>query len=199
MTQNEIHGIGRLVLASASPRRQQLLEHVGFAFEVVVPNVDEDAVPTSMPPSDYVQELAKRKAFAGATLVEGAALVVGCDTTVVIDGRVLNKPRNTAEAAAMLGMLSGRTHTVFTGIAIVDTSTSSVMLKVSTTEVTFRELRHIEIATYVDSGSPMDKAGAYGIQDDAGALFVERVNGCYYTVVGLPLAMLSTMLFKVHA
>jgi len=199
MTQNEIHGIGRLVLASASPRRQQLLEHVGFAFEVVVPNVDEDAVPTSMPPSDYVQELAKRKAFAGATLVKGAALVIGCDTTVVIDGRVLNKPRDAAEATAMLGLLSGRTHTVFTGISIVDTLTSSVFTDVSATDVTFRELRQIEIATYVESGSPMDKAGAYGIQDDAGALFVERVNGCYYTVVGLPLSMLSTMLFRVHA
>lgn len=197
MTQNEIHGIGRLVLASASPRRQLLLDRVGFTFETVVPNVDEDAVPTSMPPSMYVKELALSKAKAGAERVNGAALVIGCDTTVVVDGRVLNKPRNNSEAIEMLELLSGRTHTVYTGIALVETNAGREWVQVSTTEVTFRTLHRLEIEMYVASGSPMDKAGAYGIQEDAGALFVERVHGCYYTVVGLPLAMLSSMLYQV--
>jgi septum formation protein len=183
-----------LVLASQSPRRQALLTHIGFTFDVVVPNVDEDAVPTTMPPSDYVAHLALLKARRGAELVRQPSIVIGSDTTVVLDGTVLNKPVDAADAVRMLNALSGRTHTVHTGIALVDTETQVWRTAARETKVTFRTLDHAEIEAYVASGSPLDKAGAYGIQDDFGAVFVRSVEGCYYTIVGLPLELLYTEL-----
>jgi len=183
-----------LVLASQSPRRQALLRHVGFTFDVVVPNIDEDAVSTQMEPAEYVAHLATLKAQRGAALVLRPSIVIGSDTTVVLDGMVLNKPTDAADAVRMLTMLSGRTHTVYTGIALLDSRTMYCATAVRATLVTFRDLDAIEIQSYVDSGSPLDKAGAYGIQDDFGAVFVSRVEGCYYTIVGLPLELLYTEL-----
>ena len=184
-----------LVLASQSPRRSALLHHVGFAFTTVVPDINEDAVDTTLPPHEYVQRLATMKAERGAQLANHTAIVIGSDTTVVLDGVVLNKPTDAMDAARMLRLLSGRTHTVYTGLALV-ANHADRKLRVSSrsTHVTFRELSDTEIQAYVDSGSPLDKAGAYGIQDDFGAVFVERVEGCYYTIVGLPLELLYTML-----
>lgn len=183
-----------LVLASQSPRRQALLTHVGFDFSVVVPNVDEDSVPVTLPPADYVSRLALMKAVRGAEMSGNDAIVLGSDTTVVLDGRVLNKPADAADAARMLRSLSGRTHTVYTGIALVHTTSGRSVTAVRDTRVTFRDLDDAEIDAYVASGSPLDKAGAYGIQDDFGAVFVNRVEGCYYTIVGLPLELLYTTL-----
>lgn len=183
-----------LVLASRSPRREALLRHVGFAFDVVVPDVDEDAVSTSMDPAAYVEHLAVLKAQRGAELVLRPSIVIGSDTTVVLDGQVLNKPSDADDAVRMLSTLSGRTHTVYTGIALIDTRTLVCTSAVRSTHVTFRELDAMEIRAYVDTGSPLDKAGAYGIQDDFGAVFVSRVEGCYYTIVGLPLELLYTEL-----
>ncbi|MBU3740956.1 MAG: septum formation inhibitor Maf [Candidatus Kapabacteria bacterium] len=183
-----------LVLASQSPRRQSLLRHIGFDFEVVVPNIDEDVVPTSMPPDAYVMELALAKARRGAELVERPSIVIGSDTTVVLDDAVLNKPVDAADAIRMLHLLSGRTHTVYTGLALVDSATHRCVSTFRRTQVSFRRLDDDEIKAYVDSGSPLDKAGAYGIQDDFGAVFVRHVDGCYYTIVGLPLELLYTTL-----
>jgi len=183
-----------LVLASQSPRRQALLRHVGFDFDVVVPDVDEDAVSTSLPPSDYVATLAELKARRGAVLVHQPSIVIGSDTTVVLDGVVLNKPVDEEDAIRMLTTLSGRTHTVYTGIALIDSRGDTCSTAVRSTHVTFRDLSAVEIRAYVDTGSPLDKAGAYGIQDDFGAVFVSKVDGCYYTIVGLPLELLYTEL-----
>jgi septum formation protein len=184
-----------LVLASQSPRRSALLKHIGFEFTTVVPDVDEDAVPTDGEPSAYVEHLALLKAQRGASMIDHDAIVIGSDTTVVLDGAVLNKPTDAADAHRMLRMLSGRTHTVHTGLALATRSAHPRHVCVSrATDVTFRELSDAEIAAYVATGSPLDKAGAYGIQDDFGAVFVSSVHGCYYTIVGLPLELLYTTL-----
>lgn len=184
-----------LVLASQSPRRQALMQHVGFVFSTVVPSIDEDAVPTTLPPHEYVQELAWRKALRGSEMINGDAIVIGSDTTVVLDGEVLNKPADEDDAKRMLRQLSGRTHVVHTGLALVGSGRGLGQRKASrATRVTFRELSDEEITAYVASGSPLDKAGAYGIQDDFGAVFVSHVEGCYYTIVGLPLELLYTEL-----
>ncbi len=183
-----------LVLASRSPRRQALLTHIGLTFNTVVPDVDEDAVPTDLPHGEYVETLALMKARRGAHMVGGYAIVIGSDTTVVLDGNVLNKPYDSDDAVRMLRTLSGRTHTVYTGLALVSADTDHSMVVHSSTRVTFRELDDLEINAYVASGSPLDKAGAYGIQDDFGAVFVRHVEGCYYTIVGLPLELLYSTL-----
>lgn len=183
-----------LVLASQSPRRQALLRHVGFEFDVIVPNVDEDSVPTSLPPATYVAHLAELKARRVAELVERPSIIIGSDTTVVLDDVVLNKPLDRSDAIRMLHTLSGRTHTVYTGLSIVDSIDGRCVSTCRDTQVTFRVLDAAEVEAYVDGGSPMDKAGAYGIQDDFGAVFVNRVEGCYYTIVGLPLELLYTTL-----
>ena len=181
-----------LVLASQSPRRRALLTNVGFSFSVVNPDIDEDTVSHAVPPGEYVSVLALMKAQKGAALCEHPAIVIGSDTTVVLDGTVLNKPADAEDARRMLKALSGRTHTVYTGIAIVDGERS--ITAVGTANVTFRDLDDKEIAAYVEGGSPLDKAGAYGIQDDQGAVFVRRVEGCYFAVVGLPMELLYTTL-----
>jgi len=184
-----------LVLASTSPRRSALLAQVGFTFSLVAPDVDETTVSTLLPPDEYVKRLALMKAERGAELFNHDAIVIGSDTTVVLDGEVLNKPIDEADARRMLRTLSGRTHVVHTGIALVSKA-PGVAHRVASraTSVTFRDLSDEEIHAYVASGSPLDKAGAYGIQDDFGAVFVSHVEGCYYTIVGLPLELLYTML-----
>lgn len=195
-----LHLPAPLVLASQSPRRQSLMHHVGFVFTSVVPSIDEDAVDTSMPPAEYVQELAWRKAQRGAEMVSGDAIIIGSDTTVVLDGMVLNKPADADDAITMLRRLSGKTHTVHTGLALVGKGSGLTSRRASrATNVTFRELSDEEIHAYVATGSPLDKAGAYGIQDDFGAVFVSRVEGCYYTIVGLPLELLYTELRELVA
>jgi septum formation protein len=184
-----------LVLASQSPRRQALMRHVGFQFTSVVPSIDEDAVDTSLPPHDYVRELALRKAVRGCEMIDTDAIVIGSDTTVVLGDEVLNKPSDAPDAAAMLRRLSGETHVVHTGLALVGKGKGlGTRVASRATRVTFRDLSVDEIAAYVASGSPLDKAGAYGIQDDFGAVFVSNVEGCYYTIVGLPLELLYTEL-----
>lgn len=188
-----------LVLASQSPRRQSLLTHLGFDFSVVRPDVDEDTVALDQPPSAYVQQLARMKAERGLLLVDQPSMVIGSDTTVVLDGNILNKPSSAEHAVDMLQRLSGRTHTVHTGVAIAvpESYGLSTMVVSRQTDVTFRRLEIDEIEAYVASGSPMDKAGAYGIQDDLGAVFVSHISGCYYTIVGLPLELLYTSLKSV--
>ncbi len=179
-----------LVLASRSPRRHQLLERLGVPFSVHPSDADE-AIPPGTAPDDAVRLLAGRKAEAVAPR-HPEALTLGADTVVVLGGRVLGKPADAAEAAAMLRRLSGRTHTVYTGVALVHGGRTVTACEA--TEVTFASLTDAEIAAYVETGSPLDKAGAYGIQDDWGAFFVEGIRGDYYNVVGLPLHRLARTL-----
>jgi len=183
-----------VILASQSPRRRLLLGQLGLEFEIMPSNIDETGHPVSDNPSDYALSLALLKAKDIVAGIDYPALVIGSDTIVVIDGQILNKPTDEADAKRMLGTLSGNTHTVYTAVALVDSSTGREMTDVKSTSVTFRELTEDEIDAYVASGSPLDKAGAYGIQDDFGAVFISHIEGCYYNIVGLPLEMLYSML-----
>jgi septum formation protein len=177
-------------LASASPRRAELLTQIGIRFNVRLRPVDEIGAPSD--PMRHVTELALRKATAAAReLDEG--VVIGADT-VVFENAILGKPKTRNEALGMLLKLSGRTHSVFTGICLIRIG-SPAIVEVEQTQVRFRIIEPWEAEAYVRSGSPMDKAGAYGIQDRAGS-FVERIEGCYYNVMGLPLSRLCAMFRK---
>jgi septum formation protein len=184
-----------VVLASSSPRRQQLMRQMGAEFIVMKPDVPEEQV-AGEKPAEMVERLALEKAMAVRPDRE-SGVVLGSDTIVVIDDDVLGKPGDPEEARRMLARLSGRTHTVFTGFALIDLKSGRRHIDHGRTEVTFRSLDDEEIARYVDTGSPLDKAGAYGIQDDFGAVFIERIVGDYYTVVGLPLAKVYVALREI--
>jgi septum formation protein len=186
----------RLILASASPRRRELLAQAGYTFEVQPAHVNEDLRPDEDPIA-YVVRLAREKAqsvFAEISSTGPAsppAVVLGADTTVTLDSHILAKPEDAADAARMLGLLSGRTHRVITGVALA--SAKGIEVAAEVTGVQFLTLSDDEIAAYVATGEPMDKAGAYGIQGFA-AKWIPRIEGCYFNVVGLPLALVNTML-----
>ena len=180
------------VLASGSPRRRRLLEQIGVSFDVDVRDIDE-TVPAGTDPVDVCELLAQRKAQDASANRRGA-LTLGADTIVVLNGTILGKPADEKEAHEILRLLSGRTHTVYTGLALVHPATERSLIASEATHVTFGAIDDDEIAAYVASGSPMDKAGAYGIQDDRGALFIDRIDGDYYNVVGLPLRRLYVTL-----
>lgn len=184
-----------LVLASKSPRRSKLLTSLGLEFDIISSEIDE-AIDTAMSPENYSLQLAKSKAEFVAHSLDYEALVLGADTIVVIDGEIINKPENKEEAYNFLRKLSDKTHLVFTAIAIINSKSKKMMCDYQTTKVTFRMLEDDEIWAYIDSGSPMDKAGAYGIQDDFGAVFVSHIEGCYYNIVGLPLELLYNSIRK---
>ncbi len=183
-----------LLLASQSPRRRFLLSLLGLEFDVTSVEIDEDKF-SSLLPSDIVCELAERKAIEASKLFD-KHFIITADTLVFLDNEVLTKPTNHEDAYRILKLLSGQTHQVYTGISIFDPKTKSMLIDFEKTDVTFRNLEDDEIWSYINSGSPMDKAGAYGIQDDFGAVFVERIEGDYYNVVGLPLCKLYKMLKK---
>lgn len=180
-----------LVLASESPRRFELLKGLGIKFRAVRSEVDESRF-KARSPEELVKKLALAKAQAVARKLK-RGVVVGADTIVVLGGEILGKPSSQAEARAMLKRLSGRKHEVLTGVAVVDVSTGKQTVDCVRTEVKFRKLTEEEISSYVGTGEPLDKAGSYAIQGRAG-LFVERIKGCYYNVVGLPLARLAEIL-----
>lgn len=182
----------KLILASASPRRGAILESAGIPFERSATVIDESPLPGESTES-CVLRLAEEKARQAAYSAAGDAIVVGADTTVVIDGEMLAKPANEQEARQMLRSLSGRTHCVITGVVALRLPDGSARRAAETTNVTFAPLTDREIDDYVATGEPMDKAGAYGIQERAGR-FVTRIEGCYFNVVGLPLARLYAML-----
>ena len=183
----------KLVLASASPRRREILENTGLEFRVAVCDADESRVDKSIPVSMYVQELAVLKANSSARKAGRHALVIGADTVVVRDGEVLGKPADLDEAFDMLKSLSGKTHCVYTGIAVLDTDSMKIVSDYEKTSVTFRELSDGEIDYYVKSYRPTDKAGAYGIQEFAG-VFVSNIEGDYFNIVGLPVCRLYTLI-----
>lgn len=178
-----------LVLASTSPRRQELLRAVGLPFELFAPDVDESA---SGLPQDMVCELSRRKARAAAAKMPGR-LIVAADTLVYAQGQTLGKPADEADARRMLKLLSGREHQVFTGLCLIDGQSGREMCLVDETSVTFDPMDEEEIADYIASGEPYGKAGAYAVQGRAGQ-YVSRLNGSYSNVVGLPLHLLRHML-----
>lgn len=192
MAPKEKKADARLVLASTSPRRHFLLREAGIPFDVVPPrDVAED-----FPPGERPQELVIRHALRKARSVapdHPRRLILGADTVVVLGDRVFGKPAGEQEARSMLSRLQGQTHTVYTGLALVDGSSGRELAEAEATGVKMRPLSPDEIAAYVATGEPLDKAGAYAVQG-RGSLLVERVDGDYFNVVGLPLYRLSKML-----
>jgi septum formation protein len=196
------HNANMLILASASPRRRELLTQAGFAFQVCPADIAEDRQPDEEPVA-YVTRLAREKAqavflrqtaiaeHAGSVAADSDLVVLGADTTVVLDDRILGKPEDAADAVRMLRLLSGCSHRVITGIAVV--TAQSTQIASEETAVRFLPLSDAEIEAYVATGEPMDKAGAYGIQGRA-ARWIPRIEGCYFNVVGLPLALVSSLL-----
>ncbi|HWQ02922.1 MAG TPA: Maf family protein [Candidatus Nitrosotenuis sp.] len=176
----------RLILASSSPRRAEVLRDAGISFETVPADVNE-ARKKGEPAVELVLRLARAKAEAGAAKISGAAIVLGADTEVVIGGDVLGKPDGTDSARAMLRRLSGATHEVITGICLLRLPDGAARSEHEVTRVTFAPLSDAEIEAYVASGEPFDKAGGYAIQG-LGGRFITRIEGCYFNVVGLPLA-----------
>jgi MAF protein len=183
-----------LILASNSPRRRQLLALGGWVFDILVSNVDETRLPDEEPAS-YVRRLAEQKARAVLPRAGARHLIVGADTSVVIDGDVLGKPASTDEARQMLTRLRGRTHQVFTGIAVLRASDGNLWTDVVVTDVPMRAYGTAEIENYIATGDPMDKAGAYGIQNPDFQP-VASMTGCYASVMGLPLCSLSLLLHQ---
>ncbi|MCX7984046.1 MAG: Maf family protein [Bacteroidetes bacterium] len=184
-----------LVLASQSPRRKKLLKQLGLRFRVMPAHIRE-VFNKRYTPAENVEQLALKKALKVAKRVR-KGIIIGADTIVVCNHHILGKPKSPTDAKRMLHLLSNKSHYVYTGIALVDAETMVKQTAVEKTEVHFRALEQDEIERYVKSGSPMDKAGAYGIQDDYGAVFIDRINGCYYNVVGFPLARFYTLLRQI--
>ncbi len=182
----------RLILASQSPRRAEILRNAGFTFDVCAAGVDERAREGETPEA-MVRRLAESKARAAAAQLTGEAVVIGADTTVVLDGRIYGKPATAEEAAAMFRHYAGRTHEVLTGLAVLRVPQAALRVECETTRVTFASMSEREIADYVATGEPFDKAGAYAIQG-VGGRWVTRVEGCYFNVMGLPLARLYRIL-----
>lgn len=179
----------RLILASGSPRRRELLTKMGYTFEIIKPDVDEHVKGLAR---DVVRVLSQRKAEAAARDVH-SGVIIASDTLVSLDGAALGKPEDEADARRMLHMLSGRTHEVFTGVTIIDTDHNRAQTRVVRTGVQFRKLTDAEIDQYISTGEPMDKAGAYAIQGGAGA-FVEAYDGSYENVIGFPVDDIQAML-----
>lgn len=179
----------KLILASGSPRRRELLAQAGFAFEVQAADIDETEH-SSEAPEEYVRRLAHEKAQAIAAR-NPDAVVLGADTTVAIDSELLGKPADRADAERMLRLLSGRAHQVHTGLGVI--SGSGARIHVETTTVFFRAITDDELRAYLNSGDAMDKAGAYGIQGYA-ARWIPRIEGDYFNVVGLPIAAVVELL-----
>ena len=184
------------ILASASPRRKELLTKIVEDFDIVVSDFDEDSVEFKGNVEEYVKTLAKGKAQDVASKCDKNSIIIAADTIVVIDGKILGKPKNEDDAYNMLKLLSNNVHRVYSGIAVMNTANNIMKNEAIFTEVKFSELTHEEIVNYINSKEPLDKAGAYGIQG-FGALFVERINGCYYNVVGLPLNLLNKIVKEI--
>ena len=180
----------KLILASQSPRRRELLARMGLDFTVISPRIDEDSF-TDPDPAALVRTLSREKALAVAEGQDPETLVIAADTVVVLDGQALGKPGDEADAFAMLSALSGRSHEVYTGVTVCQGDRA--VSEAECTRVTFRSLTQEEIRHYVATGEPMDKAGAYGIQG-FGSLLVEGIRGDYFNVVGLPVCRLGRML-----
>lgn len=188
----------RIVLASASLRRQELLKRLYSRFDVIVSSFDEKGVDYNGDPKKYVEEISRGKALDVAETLEteDGAIIIGADTIVIHNNNILLKPKDEIDAEKMLKSLSGDIHYVYSGVTVVNTYNGKIISDAVKTEVKFSELDDEEIRRYIKTGEPMDKAGAYGIQG-YGGIFVESINGCYYNVVGLPINKLKSMLEEV--
>jgi len=184
----------KLILASASPRRAEILRNAGFTFDTFPADVDETILRDERA-EDYVRRLAEEKARVATESLTAAvpAIVIGADTTVVADGQILGKPADKEDARRMLRLLSGQTHEVLTGLSVTRSTDNRSASHVGTTRVSFARLSESEIEDYLASGEPFDKAGAYGIQG-IGGRYITRIEGCYFNVMGLPLSRLWSML-----
>ena len=176
----------KVILASKSPRRVEILEKIVKEFEVVQSNFDENTIDFKGDIEKYVKDLSRNKAIEVSKRLNEPSIVIAADTVVFRDGKVLGKPKDEEDAFSMLSSLSGNNHKVYSGICIINTKENTIIKDFDCTEVKFSKLSKKEIENYIRSREPMDKAGAYGIQGLGGA-FVEGINGCYYNVMGLPL------------
>lgn len=185
----------KLILASSSPRRAEVLRNAGFVFEVRPADVDEARQPPEAA-EDYVRRVAQAKAHTITQQARAAgerAIVIAADTTVLADGQILGKPKHAEDARRMLRLFSGKTHEVLTALCVINIPTGKELLHVEKTRVEFLKMSETEIENYIQTGEPFDKAGAYGIQGIAGR-FATRIEGCYFNVLGLPLSRLWTLL-----
>ena len=180
-----------IILASNSPRRKDLLRQISLNFRADPADVDERVLPGESP-EGYAARVALDKARV-ASARAGTGIIIAADTIVVLDDEILGKPADARDAERMLRKLSGNVHRVITGLVVMDAATGKALTRTSITNVRFRRLSPHEITSYVATGEPLDKAGAYGIQE-RGALLVERIDGCYFNVVGLPLSLLGELL-----
>lgn len=187
----------RIVLASASERRVELLGRLIKDFDVIVSNFDENKVLFEGSIDRYVKEIALGKALNVKRQLRDDAIIISADTIVTFEGKLLGKPKDEKDAFNILKSLQGRRHIVYSGIAVVNTATNLIKQESLATEVTFSEISDDEIMEYIKTGEPLDKAGAYGIQG-IGGIFVKEIKGCYYNVVGLPLNKLKFMLKEVQ-
>jgi len=187
--------VKKIILASASPRRKELLGLLFSDFDVMVEDADESSVDKSLPVHIYVQELAMLKAAATVSKLGRLknSLVIGADTVVYYDGKILGKPTDGEDAFNMLDTLSGNCHQVYTGVCVIDPYTAKIVCKYEKTDVYFKDLSPDLVMGYISTGEPMDKAGSYGIQGK-GAVLVKKIDGDYHNVVGLPVSMLSDVL-----
>jgi septum formation protein len=181
-----------LILASASPRRAELLKQLGLEFTIIASHFPEDPPGPTDLPGEYVARLARFKAERVAQSID-AGVVIGADTVVVLEDEILGKPVGADEAIMMLSRLSGKEHSVYTGVALFERPGGQSRVLVEETRVRFRKLTRGEIEAYVATGEPLDKAGAYGIQGK-GAILVDSISGCYFNVVGLPIGRLAMVL-----
>lgn len=184
-----------IYLVSKSPRRRKLIKQLNFKFTSCSVDIEEKFRKNERP-SSIVKRLAKEKLTKAKEFITHG-IIITADTIVVLDGNIIGKPKNKKDAKRILKKLSERVHTVYTGFSIFNTNTTESITEYEKTFVEFRKLSNKEIDDYIKSGIPMDKAGAYGIQDDFGAVFIKKINGCYYNVVGLPLAKVYHALLKI--
>lgn len=182
----------KIILASQSPRRKWLLEQIGLDFEVLISNFEENIEGKKFS-RQLIESLAYEKAKDVSERIENKALIIAADTVVILGSKILGKPKDEADAENMLKQLENRVHKVVTAIAIIDKYEEKTLINSTISKVKFRKITEREIKDYIKTGEPMDKAGAYGIQA-YGSLFVEKVEGCYNNIVGLPLNLLGEML-----
>lgn len=189
----------RLILASASPRRRELLENIGLKFDIIVSSENEENIDDTLPPKLYTSELAVLKAnsVAKKLIEEGRqkGIIISADTVVYLDEKILGKPKNKEDAFLMLNSLSGRIHSVYTGICVLRLNDGFMVSESVRTDVKFKDIDDNLIRKYIGTNEPMDKAGAYGIQG-IGSLLVEKIDGDYFNVVGLPVSTLCEILKK---
>ena len=186
----------RFILASASPRRKELLSLLVRDFEVIESNTDENINIKNVP--QHCMRLSFLKASDVAARAGSEAVVIGADTVVCLHGRIMGKPADEHQAFEMLKSLSGRRHFVYTGVTVIDTNVGAHLTKYEKTAVTFDNMTEKDIWYYIRTGEPMDKAGAYGIQGQAGK-YIRKINGCYFNVVGLPVHLLHEILKSLEA